>query len=53
MKNRETILIEELLINMQPKNCLEWGSGYSTFNFSRLIPSVIRGIPTATGLFLS
>ena len=39
MKNRETILIEELLINMQPKNCLEWGSGYSTFNFSRLIPS--------------
>ena len=39
MKNRETILIEELLKNMQPKNCLEWGSGFSTFNFSRLIPS--------------
>lgn len=39
MKYREIIIIEELLANLQPKRCLEWGSGYSTLYFHRLLES--------------
>ena len=39
MKNREILIIEELLKNLQPKQCLEWGSGYSTIYFTKFLPT--------------
>jgi len=39
MTNREIIIIEELLRNLQPKRCLEWGSGYSTIYFPKFLAS--------------
>ncbi len=39
LKNREVILIEELLANLRPRKCLEWGSGYSTLHFPPLLDS--------------
>ena len=33
MRIREILLLEELLDNLQPSNCLEWGSGYSTLYY--------------------
>jgi predicted O-methyltransferase YrrM len=38
MKMKERCIIEELLQNLRPARCLEWGSGYSTLYFSRLLP---------------
>ncbi len=38
MKNREILILEELLQNLQPKHCLEWGSGYSTLYFPKFLP---------------
>ena len=38
MKNREILIIEELLKNLQPNQCLEWGSGYSTIYFTKFLP---------------
>ena len=38
MKNQEIFLLKALLLNIKPKNCLEWGSGYSTVYFSDFIP---------------
>lgn len=37
MKYREIQIIEEILLNLKPKVCVEWGSGYSTLYFSRLL----------------
>ena len=37
MKNREILILEELLRNLKPKNCLEWGSGYSTIYFPKFL----------------
>lgn len=37
MKQREILLLEELLTNLSPKNCLEWGSGYSTLYYPHFI----------------
>lgn len=37
MKYREILLLEELLDNLQPKQCLEWGSGYSTLYFPQFL----------------
>ena len=37
MRCREIEIIEELLKNLQPKNCLEWGAGYSTTFFPRFL----------------
>ena len=33
MRIREILLLEELLANLQPSKCLEWGSGYSTLYY--------------------
>jgi len=37
MKHREIDVIEEILINKKPKMCLEWGSGYSTLYFPKML----------------
>ncbi|OGQ60435.1 MAG: hypothetical protein A3J24_09160 [Deltaproteobacteria bacterium RIFCSPLOWO2_02_FULL_53_8] len=37
MKYREIRIVEEILINLKPKVCLEWGSGYSTLYFSKFL----------------
>src|SRR5690554_3691803 len=37
MKNKELDIIREILLNTQPKKCLEWGSGYSSLIFPRLV----------------
>ena len=37
MKTREILIIEELLRNLKPKSCLEWGSGYSTLYFPKFL----------------
>ena len=37
MKNREIMILEEVIRNLNPKNCLEWGSGYSTIYFPKLL----------------
>jgi hypothetical protein len=39
MRNREILLLEDLLKNLKPANCLEWGSGYSTLYFSTFLSS--------------
>lgn len=39
MKYREILIIEELLTNLQPRRCLEWGAGYSTLYYSRYLPN--------------
>lgn len=35
MKRKEVAVIEEILANLRPGRCLEWGSGYSTLWFPR------------------
>lgn len=37
MKYREIDIVEEILRNLRPKNCLEWGSGYGTMYFPGLL----------------
>lgn len=37
MRHRELTIILEVIENLQPKKCLEWGSGYSTLIFPELI----------------
>ena len=37
MKNREIMILEEIIRNLNPKNCLEWGSGYSTIYLPKLL----------------
>jgi len=37
MKQREILLLEELLDNLQPKRCLEWGAGHSTLYFPQYL----------------
>lgn len=37
MKQREKRIFEEIITNLKPKNILEWGSGYSTLYFPKLI----------------
>lgn len=37
MKKVEIDLISDILLRLGPKRCLEWGSGYSTAYFSKLI----------------
>lgn len=37
MKYREIEIIEQILRNLKPKKCLEWGSGYSTLYFPSLL----------------
>lgn len=38
MKYREIRVIEDLLIALQPKRCLEWGVGFGTLHFPKLLP---------------
>ncbi len=37
MRRRELLIIEEILRKNQPRQCLEWGAGYSTLCFPKLI----------------
>jgi len=37
MKYKEIDIIEEILKNLQPSRCLEWGSGYSTIYFPNFV----------------
>lgn len=37
MVYEEIHIIEEILLNLRPKNCLEWGAGYSTLYFPKLL----------------
>lgn len=37
MRSRELIIFEELVMNLQPKKILEWGAGYSTHYFPRIL----------------
>lgn len=37
MEYRGIKIIEEILNNLRPKNCLEWGAGYSTLYFQRFL----------------
>ena len=40
MKMRELDVIREVLSNLQPKRCLEWGSGYSSVYFPAIQSSI-------------
>jgi len=42
MKQREIDIIIEILMNLQPQNCLEYGSGYSTLFFPTFLPPTGR-----------
>ena len=44
MKYREIEIIEEIIKNLKPKKCLEWGAGYSTLYFPRLLDSDAKWI---------
>jgi hypothetical protein len=37
MKHKEIAIIEDILKNLQPTKCLEWGCGYSTLFFPRFL----------------
>ena len=37
MKNREIRVVEEILENLSPEKCLEWGAGYSTIYFPKFL----------------
>lgn len=38
MKQREKRIFEEVIKNLNPKEVLEWGSGYSTLYFPKMLP---------------
>lgn len=40
MKSKELDIITEILQKLKPEYCFEWGSGYSTVYFPRILPSV-------------
>ena len=40
MKSKEMDIIDEVLNKLKPKNCLEWGSGYSTLLFPGRLPEL-------------
>lgn len=44
MRFREMFLIEEILLGAKPANCLEWGSGYSSLYFPKLLEPGARWI---------
>lgn len=44
MKYREIQIVEDILLNLKPKVCIEWGSGYSTLYFSRFLSPDARWI---------
>jgi predicted O-methyltransferase YrrM len=40
MKSKELDIIEEVILNVKPAHCLEWGSGYSTIILPKLLPDL-------------
>ena len=44
MNYREIEIIEEILRNLKPKKCLEWGAGYSTLYFPKFLDSNAKWI---------
>ncbi len=39
MRKREIEVIESVIERLQPQNCLEWGVGHGTAQFTRLLPA--------------
>lgn len=37
MKRREQLLLQELMGNLRPQSCLEWGAGFSTLEYPRML----------------
>ena len=44
MKSKELDIITEVVTNLQPKICFEWGSGYSTLLFPAMLPTMEKWI---------
>ena len=44
MKYKEIGIIQEILKNLQPEKCLEWGAGYSTLYFPRFLNKNARWV---------
>ena len=44
MADKEIAIVEEILLELRPTRCLEWGSGYSTLYFSKFIPDSAKWI---------
>ena len=44
MRYKEIIIMNELLTNLQPEHCLEWGAGYSTLYFPNLLNKNMKWI---------
>lgn len=44
MRYKEIIIMKELLTKLQPKRCLEWGTGYSTLYFPKYLPGNFKWI---------
>lgn len=40
MKSKELDILEEILLRLNPSNCFEWGSGYSTLYFPTILPDL-------------
>lgn len=40
MKSKELDIIEEIILNVKPEHCFEWGSGYSTLLFPAMLPGM-------------
>ncbi len=38
MAQKELDILEEIITNLRPNRCLEWGTGFSTIYFTRLLP---------------
>lgn len=44
MRYREMEIVEEVLRNLRPRKCLEWGAGYSTMRFPKVLQSGAKWI---------
>jgi predicted O-methyltransferase YrrM len=44
MRHRELDTIREVIQSLQPRMCLEWGAGYSTLHFPRLLSPEARWV---------
>ena len=44
MRHKEIGIIQEILKNLQPEKCLEWGAGYSTLYFPKFLSKNARWV---------
>jgi hypothetical protein len=42
MSYREARILEEILLNLKPHNCLEWGAGHSSLYFPKFLSATAR-----------